>query len=115
MGIDFWEAIGFVPDLRNDQWHFAKPDIAVVKTDKDTPLQSTFDLSIEQRNELENLIEQHFESNNSELSRTDLVQHVIKINSPPHQTQILPSESKSTGIYCCRIKQYVKVRCSETK
>lgn len=90
LGVDFWEAIGFVPDLRNDQWHFSDANISTIQTQKEIPLLSTFDMSVEQHKKLDNVIDSHFLNNTPELGRTDLVEHVIKTTSPPIKQRYYP-------------------------
>lgn len=94
LGIDFWESIGFVPDLRNDQWNFSNPQLSSIQTEKEIPLQSTFDLSVKQREKLMNVVDQHFKLNNNELGRTNLVEHKIKTNSSPIKQRYYPVNPK---------------------
>lgn len=90
LGIDFWESIGIIPDLCKGQWSFSDPDLATFETQESNFLQSNIDLTAEQRKQIEEVIDNHFENDNTKLGRTNLVKHVIKTSSPPIKQRYYP-------------------------
>lgn len=76
LGIDFWDCMHIVADVHHRQWDFAsKPSPVCCSTIEG--IKSEQHLKPEEKQLLQDLIEQHFKSEPETLGRTDRVTHVI--------------------------------------
>lgn len=90
LGIDFWQSMEIIPNLSSGQWHFGNTEVATVSTEKDNTLQTHTDLDDIQRQQLENVTEEHFRKHTTELGCTNLTKHVIKTNSASIKQRYYP-------------------------
>jgi hypothetical protein len=80
LGIDFWTAMGIVPNLRQLTWEFADPRIDAGNRPQVGNIITKDDLSADQRSRLEKCVERYFDgTKNSPLGCTDLVSHKITL------------------------------------
>lgn len=99
LGTDFWIAMGIVPDLRSDVWHFSGCNPCDVAAVTDATV-----LSPDQRLLLEQIIEKKFREMGDGLGYTTLAEHdIITESTPikqryypvsPHRQKILDEELK---------------------
>lgn len=76
LGIDFWERMHIVADMRNRRWDFA-PRKSPFLCSAIEGITSKDNLTPEERGRLQDLLEEHFKDEPSTLGRTDRVKHVI--------------------------------------
>lgn len=76
LGIDFWEVMHIVADMRNRKWDFAPktPDMFCSAIEEIT---SEDNLTASERGRLQDLLEEHFKDEPTTLGRTDRVKHLI--------------------------------------
>lgn len=90
LGTIFWIKMGIVPDLRNGSWHFATCE-EIKNTLFCNSIQTADDLTLGQRNKLETIITDYFESiKNTKLGCTNIIEHTIETNSPPIKSKYYP-------------------------
>lgn len=86
LGSDFWIAMGIVPDLRRDVWHFSSvedcKEICVINDESD--------LTMEQRLALDKLVAEKFTLMGTSLGITNLGEHEIITDSPPIKQRYYP-------------------------
>lgn len=86
LGCDFWQRMSIVPDLFNGQWTFAKetsfPTVSAIR--------SAEHLTVTQKQELDELISEVFVKMGNGIGCTDLVEHVIRTESPPIKQRAYP-------------------------
>lgn len=87
LGIDFWKAVGIIPDIFHGEFQFATTDLAEVKI-TETVLQSKTDLTLEQRQKLEKLIADLADS--GELGMAKEAQHKIVTSCEPIKQRYYP-------------------------
>ncbi|XP_071051474.1 uncharacterized protein [Onthophagus taurus] len=83
LGVDFWRAMGIVPDLRSGEWTFCD-SIEAQSTD------SLSSLSDEQRRQLDDMLNDHFKGQRNGLGCTSLVKHVIRTSAEPIKQRYYP-------------------------
>lgn len=88
LGIDFWCRMGVVPNLHSGEWCFLSDEETYEV--KVGALQSAEHLTIDQRRELDTVVEETFKSMGDRLGCTTLVEHVIQTNSPPIKQRHYP-------------------------
>lgn len=76
LGIDFWESMHIVADIRNRQWDFASNRGKLLCSSIEG-LTSEDNLKPEERRKLQELVEGHFKDEPQTLGRTDKVKHLI--------------------------------------
>lgn len=76
LGIDFWESMHIVADIRNRKWEFALKNNQVYCSALEG-ITSEDNLRPEERKELQKLFEDHFRDEPKTLGRTDKVKHII--------------------------------------
>lgn len=76
LGIDFWEVMHIVADMRNRKWDFGqkKVDLSCSSIEGIT---SEDNLTTTERGKLQDLLEKHFKDEPATLGRTDRVKHII--------------------------------------
>lgn len=89
LGIDFWKAVGIVPDLFRGEWKFVKDDIAEI-TVPPRKLSSARELTREQRQSLNDIIKQHLPKTSGGLGCAKGVEHRITTNSSPIKQRYYP-------------------------
>lgn len=87
LGVNFWCEMGIIPDLHSGHWTF--------RTEKDTEthiggLETEDHLSEQQRQELEEFIDETFKSMGDKLGCTSIVEHVIRTKSSPIKQRHYP-------------------------
>lgn len=87
LGADFWRAMGIVPDLRHDEWHFTEPDALLFTVEHLNQQSRLTDL---QKARLNSVIERNREMMKSELGCTDVAEHVIKCTAEPIKQRYYP-------------------------
>lgn len=87
LGVDFWRKMEIVPDLYSGQWSF-KSEIS--RSLEISALQSLDNLTTEQRQTLDNLLNESFLAMGTKLGCTNLVQLVIKTESAPIKQRYYP-------------------------
>lgn len=87
LGTVFWVKMGIVPDLRRGEWNFSNDSEQI----HINMLQTADDLSLEDRYELNKVVENYLESIKTvKLGCTDLVHHKIVTNSPSIKSRYYP-------------------------
>lgn len=76
LGIDFWEHMHIVTDMRNRKWDFA-PKTNQLFCSSVRGITSEDNLEPDQRIQLNHLIDEHFNTEPGTLGRTDRVRHII--------------------------------------
>lgn len=76
LGIDFWEIMHIVADMRNRKWDFAAKNEDLFCSSIEG-ITAEDNLTSAERSQLQNLLEEHFRNEPSTLGRTDRVKHVI--------------------------------------
>lgn len=76
LGIDFWESMHIVADIRNRKWDFASKKNNIFCSSLEG-ITSEDNLKPEERRKLQQLVENHFKTEPTTLGRTDRVKHVI--------------------------------------
>ncbi|XP_046671135.1 uncharacterized protein LOC124361140 [Homalodisca vitripennis] len=82
LGIDFWEIMHIVADMRNRKWDFATKSVYLFCGYVEG-ITSEDNLTLAERKRLQDLLEEHFEDEPSTLGRTDRVKHVIDTGGVP--------------------------------
>lgn len=91
LGIDFWSEMQLVTDLHNKTWKFSTEEPTLFSLDLKQGIQSTELLSSSDRQQLEEIVEQHFKNQGSTLGHTTLVEHVIDTgNNQPIKQRYYP-------------------------
>lgn len=82
LGIDFWDCMHIVADIHNNHWEFSKNNsgsyCAAVEG-----INSEAYLSLEERKQLQELVETHFNKASPTLGRVDRVKHTIDTGNAP--------------------------------
>ncbi|XP_046686615.1 uncharacterized protein LOC124372281 [Homalodisca vitripennis] len=86
LGIDFWEHMHIVTDMRNRKWDFV-PKNTQIFCSSIGGITSGDNLAPEERGKLQELIEGHFKDEPASLGRTDRVKHVIDTGDAQHIKQ----------------------------
>lgn len=91
LGMNFWEVMEFVPDVKNKTWEFPKK-IQYVSEIHTGGLQDGENLTEDQKMKLHDCIKTYFDNlGDNQLGRTHLVQHVIDTgNAPPIKQRYYP-------------------------
>lgn len=87
LGADFWRTMGIVPDLRHGSWKFSTVNSVNVDS---IALKSENDLTPEQRQQLNQLVEHCFREMGEKLGCTTLVEHEIKTDAKPIKQRYYP-------------------------
>lgn len=82
LGIDFWERMHIVADMRNRKWDFASRK-TLIFCDAIGGITSEDNLTPEESRKLQELIEGHFKDEPETLGKTDRVKHVIDTGDTP--------------------------------
>jgi hypothetical protein len=86
LGTDFWLAMGIVPDLRRDVWHFSSdPRVNSVLSVHDQSV-----LTLEQSKILDTLLKLKFDPLSEGMGNTTLAEHEIVVDSPPIKQRYYP-------------------------
>ena len=91
LGMDFWRAMGIIPDLRNDVWSFGKEDEVCELTTNNA-------MTGEQRSRLDDLVSRHFLRMGESLGTVTHVEHEIITDSPPIKLRYYPVSPVKQGI-----------------
>lgn len=84
LGTNFWIRMGIVPDLRKGEWYFSSHESPSICNLKSIELQSAEDLSPSQRDQLNGVVKEYFDSiKDVPLGCTNLIEHKIVTSSPP--------------------------------
>ena len=83
LGIDFWEKMQLITDLRNKIWEFAPSQPKLASIDIAVGLTSESHLTEEEKSRLQELIEEQFKEQSETLGRAVGVEHVIDTGSAP--------------------------------
>lgn len=75
LGVDFWRAMGIVPDLRQDVWHFSESSDSL----EICSIQGETSLTVEQYELLNTLIDNKLSRMGTKLGKTTLVEHDIEL------------------------------------
>lgn len=87
LGTAFWIKMGIVPDLRKGEWYFGSSE----QNFNLNSIQSADDLTIQQRDKLNTVVTNYFDSvKHISLGCTDMVEHEIITNSPPIRSRYYP-------------------------
>lgn len=90
LGIDFWKQMGILPNLKIGKWEFLKSDcIAEISID-DKRLSPRENLTSEQAERLNKLVEAKFKELPTEFKATNLVQCELKTNASPIKQRYYP-------------------------
>lgn len=80
LGTDFWKAVGIVPDLRHNEWHFSSEPVLVNTLEH---LKSKTLLTPLEKMRLDAVVERNISLMGNNLGCTNRVEHVISTNSSP--------------------------------
>ncbi|XP_023312215.1 uncharacterized protein LOC111692437 [Anoplophora glabripennis] len=87
LGTNFWKAMGIVPDLRRNEWHFSDQPICLDEVDH---LRGKTTLTELQEACLQAVVRRNKHLMGESLGCTDLVEHVIVTKSPPIKQRYYP-------------------------
>lgn len=87
LGIDFWSRMGLVPDLHAGEWHFRNSQDSAPKV---SAIQSRDSLHPDQQCLLDDLINTTLSDMSDHVGCTNLVELVIKTDSPPIKQRYYP-------------------------
>lgn len=87
LGANFWKAMGIVPDLRHDEWHFSEQPASLDTIDH---LRSQTVLSNLEDARLKAVIDRNVALMGKHLGCTDKAEHVIVTNAPPIKQRYYP-------------------------
>lgn len=82
LGVDFWDAMHIVPNVHHRRWDFG-PQTSQEYCFASEGKSISDHLSKEERKQLEDLVNQHFQSEPLTLGRTDKVKHTIDTGNAP--------------------------------
>lgn len=82
LGIDFWDRMNIVADIHNRQWEFAKSN-AMKYCFTVEGINSEEHLLPQEREQLQEVVDAHFNSSLSTLGRTNRVKHIIDTGNVP--------------------------------
>lgn len=86
LGVDFWTSMRIIPDLFTGEWVFGSNS----NNCRVSAIQTAEDLSPEQRELLESLLDKTFAQMGSDIGCTTLVEHVIRTDSLPIKQRHYP-------------------------
>lgn len=87
LGVDFWKAVGIIPDIFRGEFQFSAIDLATVQT-TNSVLQTKMDLTYEQRQKLDKLVTEF--SGSGKLGMAKEAQHRIVTLAEPIKQRYYP-------------------------
>lgn len=76
LGVEFWQQMGIVPDLRRGEWHFSREPLNYMSV---SSIQTTDELSANQRKRLCELVDKYLGLMGDKLGCCKLVKHKIRV------------------------------------
>lgn len=91
LGTVFWVKMGLIPDLRKGEWSFEDSNSSHLNKINLNHIETATDLTITERQVLKTIVDNYFDSMSCmKLGCTDIVEHIIKTDSPPIKMRYYP-------------------------